>query len=253
MVRTKEIILLVFLLVPLTNVFGQFDDLMMKGNNFYQDEQFEEAISIYQRIVDNGYESGALFYNLGNSYFRLGKLGQAILSFEKALKLEPGDEDAEYNLRLANARIVDKIKELPEVPLLEYWGIVVTAFTPSGWLTIFIVFWIMLLLSVAGYFLLGRVRYQRLATMLGLFNITMILIVSVFMFSSIHRESTSTYGVLLKSVETAKAGPDEAQNDAFVVHEGLKFEIEEELGEWSKIKLSDGTVGWLPNDTFEAI
>ena len=234
-------------------LFAQFDDLVQKGNNFYKNEKYEEAITVYKRVIENDQESAPLYYNIGNSYFRLGKLGYAILYYEKALKLNPGDEDVQYNLRLANARIVDKIKELPEVPILAYWDIFVTSFTLNGWLTIFIVFWLLFLSSIAVYFLAGRLRIQRLATMFGLFNLTMIFIVGIFLLSSLHRENTADFGVLLNSTVTAKTSPDASQNDAFVIHEGIKFQIEERLSDWSKIKLADGKVGWLQNDTFEAI
>lgn len=234
-------------------LFAQYDDLVSRGNNFYQNEQYEEAIALYQRVLDNNYESVYLYYNMGNSYFRMGKLGYAILYYEKALKIDPGDEDASYNLKLANARIVDKIKELPEVPILAYWDLVVTSLALEGWLSLFVFFWILFLVSAAIYFLVNRVRVQRLSLMFGLFNITMLIIVGIFLLSSLHRETNIDYGILLKSTVTAKSSPDSNQNDAFVIHEGIKFEIEERLTEWSRIKLADGKVGWLPNEVFEPI
>ena len=234
-------------------LFAQYDDLVQRGNNFYKNEQYEEAISVYKRVIENNHESAPLYYNIGNSYFRLGRLGYAILYYEKALKLNPADEDAQYNLRLANARIVDKIKELPEVPILVYWDIIVTSFTLDVWLTVFVVFWLLFLGCIAVYFLVGRMRIQRLSVMFGLFNLTMIFIIGIFLISSLHRENTADFGILLNSTVTAKTSPDASQNDAFVIHEGIKFQIEERVSDWAKIKLADGKVGWLLNDTFEAI
>lgn len=248
-----HILAIALLLTFSVSLFAQYDDLMEKGNNFYKSEQYEEAISLYKRIIENGYESGPLYYNIGNSYFRMGELGYAILYYEKALKIDPGNEDVQYNLRLVNARIIDKIKELPDVPIMAYWDIVVTYFSVDAWLTIFLIFWIMILLCVAAYYLVGRARIQRIAVMAGLFNITMILIIGIFLLARLHRESTTDYGVLLKSTVTAQSSPDANRVDAFVIHEGIKFQIEEELSDWSRIKLADGKVGWLPNDTFEAI
>lgn len=251
--KNYYISIVILLLTLSVTISAQFDDLMEKGNNLYKNEQYEDAISLYKRILDNGYDSGALYYNIGNSYFRLGELGYAILNYEKAIKIDPGNEDAHYNLRLVNARIVDRIKELPDVPIMAYWDIVVTSFSLNGWLTIFLVFWILLLASIAVYYLVGRAKVQRFALMYGLFNITMIIIVGIFLLSSLHLESTTDYGILLKSTVTAKSSPDANQADAFVIHEGIKFQIEEELSDWTRIKLADGKVGWLPNDSFEAI
>ncbi len=246
--------MILFLMILLSGeISAQFNELVEKGNHFYQSEQYDEAISLYKRVLENGYESAALYYNIGNSYFRTGRLGYAILNYEKALKLNPGDEETEYNLKLANARITDKIKELPEVPILAYWDLIVNSFSLDTWLTVFIIFWLLFLACIALYFLSRRVKMQRLATMIGLFNLTMILIIGIFLISSIHRESTRDYGVLVKSVVTVKTSPDASQSDAFVIHEGIKFQIEEKLNEWTRIKLADGKVGWLTDDTYESI
>ena len=80
------------------------DDLVKKGNEFYQDKQYDKAIDTYQQVIHLGYEGTSLYYNLANSYYRDGKIGLSILYYEKALKLSPGDDDVIHNLTIANTK-----------------------------------------------------------------------------------------------------------------------------------------------------
>ena len=102
-----------FLVVSQIAFASESDDLMKQGNQFYQDRQYEKAIDTYQKIITMGYVGTSLYYNLGNSYYRDGKIGYAILYYEKALELSPGDDDVIHNLAIANLKTVDKIDTLP--------------------------------------------------------------------------------------------------------------------------------------------
>lgn len=107
----KIILSIVFIvLVFRINLSAQTpNELMIRANKYYQNNQFEQAIDSYKEILSHGYESSAMYYNLGNAYFKTNKLGYAIYSYEKGLKLSPNDEDLLYNLRISNSRTVDKI------------------------------------------------------------------------------------------------------------------------------------------------
>ena len=110
----RKIFLLSFLLLCINISFAASEqDLISQGDHFYQIGNFAQASQFYQQVVSGGYESPTLYYNLGNSYYRLGKIGYAILNYERAQKLAPGDEDIAHNLALANSRIVDKIDNIP--------------------------------------------------------------------------------------------------------------------------------------------
>ncbi|OGU54473.1 MAG: hypothetical protein A2V66_00910 [Ignavibacteria bacterium RBG_13_36_8] len=232
---------------------GEVDNLIIKGNELYQNNQFADAIVVYQQVLEKGYESEALYYNLGNAYYRTGKLGYAILFYEKALKLAPDDEDINYNLLISNARTVDKIKELPKLFFVEWWEVLVTSLTVNGWLTLLIIFYYLLLVAVGAYFLVKRFQFQHYLLYWGTVNIVILLLFSLFLFARISRDESFDYGILIESTVTAKQSPNEKSGDVFVVHEGIKFEIEDQLDNWAKIKLADGKVGWLPENCFEKI
>lgn len=226
---------------------------MESGNNFYQNKQFEEAIKSYESILNQGYVSSELFYNLGNAYYRIGQLGKSILFYEKSLKLDPSNEDAAYNLKIVNARTVDKIQEIPPLFFVKWWNILLTYFTSTGWQIIIFIFYILFLICIGLYFLIRNLQIQKLSFIFGILNFTALVLSVILFISSISRESSYNSGILLKSVLSAKISPDRQSNDAFVIHEGTKFEIEDKVNNWTKIKLSDGKVGWLPSNSFEPI
>ena len=190
---------------------------------------------------------------MGNAYYRVGELGKSILYFEKTLKISPNNEDAAYNLRIANARTVDKIQEIPPLFFVKWWNILLSSFTSATWQIIILVFYVLLLVCIGLYFLVRNLQVQKLAFVFGMLNLFAFVLSVILFISSINREIGSKDGILLKSTISAKISPDAQSNDAFVIHEGIKFEIEDKVGAWAKIKLPDGKVGWLPDTSFEEI
>ncbi|MBI9071568.1 MAG: tetratricopeptide repeat protein [Melioribacteraceae bacterium] len=250
----KKIVLIYLLVIGFTSVcYSQVEDLIVKGNSAYQEEKFTEAISLYTQIIGQGYESAALNFNLANSYYRNGELGNSILFYEKALKLDSEHEDAIYNLGIANAHTVDKIKELPKLFIAKWWDSLVSLFSISGWSNIVIILDLTLVILIGVYFFFRNISTQRLIFILGSANLLLLVFTAILLFSRVEKETSTDHGVLLTDTISVKVSPDEKSNDAFVLHEGVKFAIEDELQDWSKIKLSDGKVGWLPKNSFGTI
>jgi len=250
----KKLLLGIILFSFTTSILSQdIEEIMKNGNLAFQNKQYSEAISQYQSIIKQGYISSDLFYNLGNAYFKTNNLGKAILYYEKALKLSPLSEDAKHNLKIANSRTIDKIKIIPKLFIFEWWDIILTSFTTIGWQIIVIIFYILFLLCIGIYYLVKNIQFQRIAFIFGFFSLATLIFSIILFVSSLSRTSSSNYGILQNSVISSKISPDEKSNDAFVIHEGSKFLIEDEVNNWVKIKLADGKVGWLPNNSFEII
>lgn len=229
------------------------DDLMKTANNFYQEQQYDQAVISYNRILTQGFESSSLYYNLGNSYFKTGNLGYAILNYEKGLKLSPGDEDLIYNLKIANARTVDKITQLPKIFIVQWWELLVTSFTLTGWSIITIlIFWIFLA-GIALFLLSRRARVQRASLMISSITLALLILVVVILISRYNHEAITDYGILTEEVYSVKVAPDYKSNDLFVIHEGIKFIVDDRVNEWYKIRLADGKVGWIPQNVFGKI
>ena len=229
------------------------EDMIKVGNRFYQSGQYENAIEAYHKILTQGYESPALYYNIGNAYFRTGQLGYAILYYEKALKLAPGDEDISYNLRIANARTIDKITEVPKLFIVQWWDVLITSLSLTGWSLITILLYLVFLTGIGLYLLSKRNKIQRIAFMIGSFSLSILLIAAVILYARYDNDASTNYGILLEPSYSVKIAPDPKSNDAFVIHEGIKFAVDDHVSNWVKIRLVDGKVGWIPRNVYGQI
>ncbi|VAX27533.1 Aerotolerance protein BatE [hydrothermal vent metagenome] len=247
-----SIILFIVLLFSSVNA-ADVDSLMMQGNQLYQNKQYDEAIQKYQAILDQGYSSAALYYNLGNAYYRSGKLGYAILNYERGLKLEPDNEDLQYNLKIVKARTIDRIKEVPQIFIVDWWVTFITAFSLTTWQVLVIIFYLILLGSVTIFFISKHGRLQRYSVYSALVGLLAAVLFTIVLFANVGRETSKDFAILTTNTVAAKQSPNDSSNDLFVIHEGLKVAVMSQFGDWVEVKLYDGKVGWLPKDALEII
>lgn len=229
------------------------DELMQQAGNYYRNGEFDKAIEIYEELISEGYEGVSLYFNLGNSYYRIGKIGYAILNYERALKLSPTDEDSKHNLAFANLSTVDRIQPLPEFFLFEWWESILALLSVNGGTFITFFFYLLLLFLIVAYFFAKTVSQQKLILFSGLATLLLLLLSISLLIVKINKEQTVISGVVIEQSITVKTSPDLKSTDAFVIHEGLKVNLEDQLDEWVKIRLADGKVGWIENTAVERI
>ncbi len=248
-----KITLLFLLFLSIICSATEVEDLIQRGNALYQKNQFEEATVAYEKVLSYGYESNELYYNLGNSYFRLGKLGYSILNYEKALKLAPSDEDIIHNLAIANSRTIDKIEVLPKLFFVRWFESLINLFSVNGWVYFLYFLLILLLVAAAVYFVINKIIIQKWAFILGNVILGLFVLSLVFFGLRLHQDSQFTNAVVVEQAVTVKASPDASSNDAFIIHEGLKIQIDDKVGDWYKIRLADGKIGWLHDSEIKII
>jgi tetratricopeptide (TPR) repeat protein len=224
------------------------DELLQQAGNYYRNGEFDKAINLYEELVSDGYEGISLYFNLGNSYYRIGKIGYAILNYERALKLSPSDEDVKHNLAFANLSTVDRIQPLPAFFLFEWWESILVLLSVNGGTYITFFFYLLLLFLIVAYFFAKTISQQKLILFSGLGTLVILLLSVSLLIVKINREQTVIGGVIIEQSITVKTSPDPKSTDAFVIHEGLKVNLEDQLDEWVKIRLADGKVGWVEND-----
>jgi tetratricopeptide (TPR) repeat protein len=229
------------------------DRLFDEGNLLYQQGDFSGALEKYKQIEDQGRISPELFYNMGNCYYKLNQIGRAVLYFERANRLAPGDDDIEANLETANLAIVDKI-EAPENFQIGLFIERVLFFIPSQ-LSVKVLLLLYYLAAIVGLVLIvqGNIRFRAImiralfACFFLLFFFLSILVLQWYYLSN------RIEAVLLVDETAARSGPDSNSTEVFSIHEGIKVRIEQQTDEWSEIILPDGKVGWVKSDTLETI
>jgi tetratricopeptide (TPR) repeat protein len=227
-------------------LFGfQPDSLVRTGNDLYAKGQYYYAINVYEQIVDSGYESAELYFNLGNAYYKVNNIALAILNYERAKKMNPWDKDIKHNLAIANAHIVDKIDVIPELFLKNWITNIVNITSSDNWAIISITSFILFLVLFLIYLYSARVGIKKLAFWLGI----LIFLISVTSFySSLKRRQFLTLkntAIIISPTVTAKSSPAEWGVDLFVIHEGTRVIIVDSINVWNEIKISDGKRGWI--------
>ncbi|MBI4417631.1 MAG: tetratricopeptide repeat protein [Ignavibacteriales bacterium] len=229
-----------------TNVFAS-------GNEHYRSGRFAEAIADYESLLKQGYASAPLHFNLGNAYYRTGDLARAILAYERAQRLEPGDPDISFNLRLANLRIVDRIDAVPELFLVRWFRSLAEAIPVSATVWILLSAWVLLFVVLSLPNILDRFPFERPARILALAAIIVVIVSAGLLGLQVYEASSRTDAIILDAVVTAKASPDDQSVDTFVIHGGLKVDLGDSVGEWVRITLADGKVGWIRSSSCERI
>ncbi|HTR81997.1 MAG TPA: tetratricopeptide repeat protein [Bacteroidota bacterium] len=227
--------------------------LFQEGNRLYLQGKYSDAIGEYEKILQDGYESGELYFNLGNAYYKNGSIPKAILNYERAKELLPGDDDVHFNLQLANLQIVDKIDVVPRLFIYRWIDSMLSLFSLStmGWI-VYVCF--LLTLVSFGYFLFARSYVQKRISMFAgmVFSAAFVLTIAGFGIQS-YKESNTEFAIVMTDVANIKSAPDSRGNDLFVLHKGLKVEVLDSVNHWEKIRLADGKVGWIPEDECEII
>ncbi|MCL4538510.1 MAG: tetratricopeptide repeat protein [Bacteroidetes bacterium] len=223
----------------------QAEDLIKQGNQYYQAKQYENAIGSYQKAIRMGFEGTSVYYNLGDAYYREGKIGYSILYYEKALRLSPNDQDIIHNLRIANSKTIDKIDALPKFFLFQWWESLLALFSTDGWARISYVFYLLLLASIGLYFYAKRPNWQRYSFFIGSISTIFLVITAALWIINLNRDLNMKEAIVVQPTAVVKLSPDSTSNDAFIIHEGLKVREMSYVGHWVEIKLQDGKEGWI--------
>lgn len=253
----KKMAVIAALLCLSLSAFAQDDaglgDLWNKGNEAFGQGQWQTAISCYKTIADSGLASADLFYNTGCAYFKNGDTPHAILYFEKALKLDPSHSDAAHNLAIAQQLTLDKIESLPQFFLAEWFGKLRHSVSADGWA------WLTLaLLAVVLILFVVFRRSESIAARKVSFILACVfaaITITAFSFSLAGRKDLirNDRAVVTAPVSPVKSSPAENGKSIFVLHEGTSVQILDNVGDWTKIQISDGRQGWLQGSTLEII
>ena len=254
--KGKTLMLTLLLIIPIASSAAENypDSLWNAANEAYAQERWEDAVNDYTAIAEASMESAPLWCNLGSAWYKSGNLGKAILCYERALKLDPSYEDARYNLELLNAMKLDRLESVPELILATWMKNLGRTLDSDSWAVCFLVF-LVLTLAMVLLFILGSSATSRRA---GFFTgvVCLLLAVASLSFSLWQKNEymKADKAIIMKPVSSVKSSPSgDSAKDLFVLHEGTKVQVLDNVGGWSNIELSDGRQGWLPSSDIEII
>ena len=250
-----KIYLLLFLIHIVPFAKGQVSNIEQykKGVELYSAAKYQEAADIWSELYNKGYRSASLDYNIANAYFKLQNIPASILYYERAYLLDPADEDINYNLQIARTMIVDRFQEIPELFFINWYNLISLLLSSDTWALLSIITFILCLVSVSLYIYSTRYLYK----VIGFWVAVSLLVVSssALAFSIRNRNLVheNHEAIVFSPVVSGKSSPDASGTDLFVLHEGTKVAVEDEVGEWYEIRLSDGNKGWIPSNSVERI
>ena len=229
------------------------DDAFNRGNELYRAGKYQEAAKEYESVLTQGKVSAELYFNLGNTYYREKQLALAILSYERAAQLHPNDPDIEHNLKLVYLKTVDRIEPVPEMFLVQWLHTIGSLAPPPTVRALFIFCWILLFGSLATMYLVQRPAVLRAVRMLFFISCALAALCAAMLGIQSFQDTAQDKAIIIAQTVTAKSSPDAKAVDAFVIHEGVKVKLTDSVGEWVKVTLVDGKIGWIPSEQCERI
>ncbi len=252
--RTAAAIVLipVLLILAAGPVRSQNSDLQ-KAAELYRNGDYTAAAQVYEKILQEGWHSGELYYNLGNCYYKAGDYGKAILNYERAQRFLGGDDDLQKNLKLANLHITDRIEPLPRIIVIRAFETVAGLFTVRQWAILFIISEWLLFVTVLSLYAIRRFHLRRLlAKALALFCVLTLLSGGFFLEQKIAKDRL-VEGIVLADRVEVRSAPESGATELFTLHEGAKVRVLRTVSNWAEIRLADGKDGWLPLSAFAVI
>ena len=219
----------------------------------YNAADYLTAIEYYTTILDGGRHSAELYYNLANAYFKREQVGEALLNYNRALRLKPADEDIRHNLAFAEQSTKDSIEQIPEFFLSTWMRSVRNLMGGNTW-TILSIVMLALALAMALLYLLAQPLTMRKTGFysMALFGLLFIITTS-FAWSARTEATAQRDAIIMSSAASIKSSPDSNSTELFVLHEGTKVRVGEVMDKWAEVRIADGRKGWIEIDRIERI
>ncbi len=229
------------------------DSVLQLAATAYSESRFNDAAALYEQVLANYGISAKVYYNLGNAYYKSGSVAPAILNYERALLLKPGDADVRFNLELARSRVVDKIEPLGEFLLVRWYNSLGNLLDSNSWAYISLGLFVLFTACLFVYFFARKSSLKKSSFFVGI----LVIFFSIFalLYSARQRDAIihPDKAIVFSESVTVKSSPDQSGTDLFLLHEGSTLSIKSKLGDWCEIELEDGNVGWIESKHIEII
>ena len=223
----------------------------------YRSGDFKTSIELYEKVINesisNNIVSAQLYYNLGNAYYRDNQIGKAILNYERALLLDPGDSDIRHNLRFANNRKIDRITPTGDIFLSNWFKAIRNLYNSNVWAVIAIISFVLSIIALAAYLFVTVLWVRKTAFYSFIVLFLLMIVFNIFSFSQKREQIRGDNAIVMVGAAGVNASPDDNSNELFELHEGAKVRVKGSDGNWLEIEIDNGSVGWTKKDNIEII
>lgn len=223
-----------------------YDAWFEQANAAYNEGNYQSALDLYNNIVEAEQESVPLYFNLGNTYYKMGTYPMAIYYYEKALKLDPNNADVKTNLEIANLAIADKIDPIPQSFIAKGWNNVKNLFSSDSWAMFSIICFVVFLVALFLFLRARRMGSRKVGFFVGLMALLLFAFSFIFSMEKRNEAKAHSQAIIMTPTVTVKSSPNESSVDLFVLHEGTKVTLLDETDGWNKVRIANGSEGWLP-------
>ena len=224
-----------------------------QADSAYQQEQYQQAAKMYEQLLKRG-ESADLYYNLGNAYYRMDDITHAVLAYERALLLSPGDADVRFNLQMARSKTIDKIVPESEMFFVTWYRSLVRLMSVDAWARTALVSLLVAMLLALVYLFAQRIWLRKVGFFGGILFFVVFVAANVFGFQQQHSLLHRTGAIVVRSAVSVKSTPSQNGTDLFILHEGTRVNIiDDSMRGWREIRVADGKSGWVEIKEIEMI
>ena len=231
-------------------------DLLTKteADSAYIRNDFATAVEIYESILKNKGESSDIYYNLGNSYYKMDNIAKAVLNYERALLLSPGNSDIRFNLELARGKTIDKVTPPSEMFFITWTQSLINTMSEKAWAYTGIIMFILMILALSLFVFGKQVVLKKVGFISAIFFFLVTILANIFASEQKNELINHDNAIIMAPSVTVKSTPNQSGTDLFILHEGRKVMTKDNtMKEWKEIKLEDGNVGWVPTSVIEII
>lgn len=223
------------------------------ADSAYINNDYATAIQIYESLLQSG-ESAEVYYNLGNSYYKSGDIARAILNYERALLLKPGNEDIRANLEIVRSKTVDKIDVAPEIFFVSWTKSLINSISINAWARWGIAFFLLFIASLYFFIFSKHIKIKKIGFISGIVCLAFAICTNVFAAYQKKTLANRDTAIVISPSVTIQSTPNKNGTSLFILHEGSKVIIKDNsMKNWKEITIEDGKVGWIATSDIEII
>lgn len=225
-----------------------------QADSAYIHGDYVSAIAIYEAILADRKESSEIYYNLGNSYYKNNNIAKAVLNLERALLLDPGDDDIRFNLEMVKSKTIDRVPPVNEFLFVTWFKSIKSCMGIDDWAKMAIVSFLVFIFALVMYIFGKKLVLRKIGLIVVTVSFISVILSNIFAYSQKNQLINRNNAIIMVPSVTVKSTPSEKGMDLFVLHEGHKVHIRDSsMKEWIEIKLEDGNIGWIPTSVVEII